>query len=201
MFIGPPGNTGRRIHLQQRIRNRGHRLIAFQLLERTCHIKERRQQRLIQPPIPAQHVANEWQASGPAFQRIAHERRLEVDHAIAETRLRARAAVMNLIGMNHDDITAHTVGAGTTIHKRLNATQRVTDGVAVVPMWVICMTRKKCIEALESRLRRSARDAVPEGSARSFNTLWTRHGYCVSQCRGQRLHIQNNRTGGCSTRK
>jgi hypothetical protein len=94
---------------------------------------------------------------------------------------------MHLIGMNHDDIAAHTVGARATIHKRLDATQCVPNGVTIMTMRVVRMPGEKCIEALEPRLRRSARDTIPQGSARSFNTVRTGHGYCVSRYRGQRL--------------
>lgn len=174
--VSSGSNPGSRIHLQQRIRNSGNDLIPLQLLERPGHIRERGQQRFVETLIATQHVAHEWQASRPPLQRIAHERGLQINHAIAETRLGAGAPVMHLIGMNHNDIAAHAVGAGTAIHEGLNAAERVSNGVEVVAMRVIRVTCEKCIEALEAGLRRRARDAVPLGLARSFNTAQTGHG-------------------------
>lgn len=69
---------------------------------------------------------------------VEDQRRFDVQLAIPETRLRPRMAIVDLIGMQHHDLTRPANLAGAAIVEGLDAACRQTDGVGVVAMLVIC---------------------------------------------------------------
>lgn len=63
-----------------------------------------------------------------------YERRIKIQHAIAETDLRPGTTIVQLIGMQDDDLTGQAVPHRPAIKEALDSRLRETDRIGVVSM-------------------------------------------------------------------
>ena len=103
-------------------------------------------------------VPDERQGARP--ERLGDQARRDVEAAIAVPFIRSGAAVMRLVGMDHERAARLAVQRGAAIAERLHAAQRDADGVAVVPVRRKAHRGEARLGALEAGPRAAAADAV-----------------------------------------
>lgn len=107
-----------------------------------------------------------------ASQCHADRGRFDIEDAIAEARFRPRMPVMDLIGMQNEDLAGHAAFRPAAIPEGLHAGDRVTDRIGVMPVRLESGTREESFDPLDTIAGRRSPDPIRGASAaRSFKTL------------------------------
>jgi hypothetical protein len=161
----------RSIERQERFRNRQHDLIQLQCLKASNQIVERKPKRLHQTRIAQDRVADKWQGSALLAERVPNEVWLDVEHPVAKSCTCPRPPIVYLVGMQDDHVSPDAVGSAAAVIEGLHAVHGIAHCVSVVPVRVIGVARKECLDPLQACLRhREADPIVGRSAARSFKT-------------------------------
>ena len=121
----------------QRLRQIVERVRLFQRIQGLAHRPQQRLGSRAQARIVGQTARHEAGAARPA---CAAPGRLDIEHAIAKTRVGAGLTVVRLVRMQHQRAAGQAVAQSAPVVKALHAGQGAADGIGVVAMHLIAAT-------------------------------------------------------------
>ncbi len=152
----------------ERVGDRRGKLGACEITNRLVNIAKQRNDRPRRIGELLYGVSNEGKRR--AVERFADEVGCDIEDAIAQARLRASSAVVQLIRVQHVQLPRQRDALRTAIAEPLHAGQRDADRVAVVAMRFIRARGQEDLGTLETRAAGAEADPVPARPARSFKT-------------------------------
>jgi hypothetical protein len=119
------------------------------------------------------HVTNnrggyDGQGAATVAKRRDQSLRLQIHHPVAKRRFRARAAIVQFVGVNDDDASRRAVAALATILEGLDAAKRHAKRIGVVAMRLEDLAVQPGLDALYAVHRCRDADAIARRSAQSF---------------------------------
>src|SRR5262249_62372445 len=103
--------------------------------------------------------------------------RLDINDAVAEAVCGAGAAVVDFVGIEHDDLAAGAGPRRAPVVEDLDAAVRDADGVRVMAVLLVDLVGERGAEQLDTFDRRRAGQPAARALARSFKTLAARPGF------------------------
>ena len=152
----------------QTIRQQHCQLVHRHGLKRSIHIRKSGMDSLLQTRIAQNSVTQKRKCACLLPQRVTHQRRFNIQHAIVKPGCCSSLARMHFVGVKDDHLSCDTVGTRTAIVEALDAPDCVSDRVGIMAMWRICLSREIRLNPLDAGLPR--RGQHPIVRARSFKT-------------------------------
>ncbi len=94
--------------------------------------------------------------SWPAAEGLLDQRRLDVEHPVAEPFLAAGLAVVQLVGMQHQAAARQAVALAAAIAEALHPGQGLADGIGVVAMRIVAVAGEVSLDAFHRTVLRGA---------------------------------------------
>ena len=135
---------------QQSVGYAGQHLIELQIIDRSIEVTHDVREVGREGPVGDDRRGNEGQAARFVAQRTDQHFRRQIHHPVAQAFVRSGTAVMDLVGMQHDDITGLTVADYSTIAERLDALQRQAERVGVMAMRLKGIAVKMRLDPLDA---------------------------------------------------
>ena len=138
-------------------------IVDEKLVELPVEFAERGEQHLRQRPVGDHGLVDKGKADLLRRQAFHQKRRLHVEHAVMQARLRRRPAVMLLVGMQHDHLPRQAEAPFAAIGESLHAVQRHAERVGIVPVRLEHIARELRLDALDAGKGRRGEDAAALG--------------------------------------
>ena len=144
---------------------------AGRYVELLVQRSQRRKQRRAKVRVADNGIPHEGQGHVRS-QALRQQGRLEIEHAVAQPVVGAGAAVMQLVGMQHDDVAGQAPARGPSIAERLHTRERHADRIGVVAMEIESRAAEPRLDPLDAVRGRRLDDAVfRSGRAQTSKTL------------------------------
>jgi hypothetical protein len=105
-----------------------------QIVQLLVQRPERRKQPRAENRIRHHGIPDERQRRACLIEAVQHNGRLQIKYPVTQTVFSAGAAIVQFVGMEHDNLAGQAVMRRAAIPESLDAMQRHADGVGIVTM-------------------------------------------------------------------